>query len=67
MVGWWKGALNMLTCAFTIGILIIKWVLGLENVADMHTKNVPNPLFEKFGTLYVGKDQYFVELDTPER
>ena len=49
------------------GILVIKWVPGLENEADMHTKNVPNPLFEKFWTLYFGKDQYFMESDTPER
>ena len=49
------------------GILVIKWVPGPENDADMHTKNVPNPLFEKFGTLYFSKDEYFVELDTPER
>ena len=49
------------------GILVIKWVPGPKNDADMHTKNVPNPLFENFGTVYFGKDEYFVESDTPER
>ena len=38
-----------------------------KNDADMHTKNVLNPLFENFGTVYFGEDEYFVESDTPGR
>ena len=47
--------------------MIIKWVPGPENDAEVHTKNVPNPLFENFGTVYFGEDKYVVELDTPTR
>jgi len=49
------------------GMLLIKWVPGPQNDADMHTKNVPNPLFENFGRVYFGKDEYYVASDTPER
>ena len=48
-------------------ILVIKWVPGPKNDTYMHTKNVPNSLFENVGTVYFGKDEYFVESDTPER
>ena len=49
------------------GMLLIKWVPGPQNDADMHTKNVPNPLFENFGRVYFGEDEYYVASDTPER
>ena len=48
-------------------MLLIKWVLGPQNDVDMHTKNVPNHLFENFGRVYFGEDEYYVESDTPER
>ena len=43
------------------GILVIKWVPGPEKDADINTKDVSNPLFENFGTVYFGKDEYVVE------
>ena len=49
------------------GILVIKWVPGPDNDTYMHTKNVSNPLYENFGTVYFGKEVYFVESYTPER
>ena len=51
------------------GILLIKWVPGPENDADMHTKNVSRELFEKFGKVYFGKDRYYAadDEDTPVR
>ena len=74
MGGQLEGAPVMLMCGIhyirelkEAGILIIKWVPGPKNDADMHTKNVPNPLFDTFGTVYFGNDEYFVESDTPER
>ena len=30
------------------GILIVQWIPGPENNADMHTKNLGGPSFEKF-------------------
>jgi hypothetical protein len=49
------------------GMLLIKWVPGPQNDADMHTKNVPNPLFKKNLRVYFGEGKYYVASDTPER
>ena len=40
------------------GILIVKWVAGSENDSDMFTKNLDGPLFERFASVYLGKDEY---------
>jgi len=36
----------------------VKWVAGSENDSDMFTKNLDGPLFERFASVYVGKDEY---------
>ena len=40
------------------GVLHMKWISGKENDSDMLTKNLDGPLFEKFASVYVGKDEY---------
>ena len=41
------------------GILIVKWVPGPTNNADLHTKNLAASNVEKHVTVYTGKDKYF--------
>ena len=36
------------------GILIVKWVPGDENNADLHMKNLGNPAFGKHAAVYTG-------------
>ena len=43
------------------GILVVKWIAGSENDSDMFTKNLDGPLFEKFASVYVGKDESSTE------
>ena len=38
--------------------MVVKWITGSENDNDMFTKNLDGPLFEKFASVYVGKDEY---------
>ena len=40
------------------GIIIVKWCPGEDNDADMHTKNVAGPTFEKHARVYFGDDRY---------
>ena len=40
------------------GILRVQWIPGSENNADMHTKNLGGPSFEKFCKVYYGHDEY---------
>ena len=40
------------------GILIVKWIAGVDNDSNMFTKNLNGPLFEQFAQVYVGKDDY---------
>ena len=40
------------------GILRVQWIPGSENDADMHTKNLGGPSFEKFCKVYYGHDEY---------
>ena len=40
------------------GILIVKWIAGVDNNSDMFTKNLNGPLFEWFAQVYVGEDDY---------
>ena len=40
------------------GILIVKWIPGPKNDADLHTKNFAATDFEKHVAVYTGKDEY---------
>ena len=40
------------------GILDVKWIRGDDNEADIQTKNVSGPLFNKHCEVYCGKDKY---------
>jgi hypothetical protein len=40
------------------GILLVKWIPGPSNDADLHTKNLSGPDFEKHVETYTGKDEY---------
>jgi hypothetical protein len=40
------------------GIILVKWIAGDENSADLFTKNLPGPLFEYHAKKYCGDDEY---------
>ena len=40
------------------GILLVKWIPGPTNDADLHTKNLAAVDFKKHGVDYTGKDEY---------
>ena len=40
------------------GILVVKWIPGAQNDADMHTKNLGGPDFERHAAVYFDKDEY---------
>jgi hypothetical protein len=40
------------------GILEIKWTKGVSNPADLFTKNLAGPAFNKFAKIFVGDDKY---------
>ena len=40
------------------GIIKTVWKSGLDMPADLFTKNLPKPLFEKHAAVFVGKDKY---------
>ena len=40
------------------GILVVKWISNAANNADLFTKNLQGPMFEKFARVYVGEDKY---------
>jgi hypothetical protein len=40
------------------GILVVRWIAGPDNSADLLTKNLPGPLFEKHASVYCGVDEY---------
>ena len=42
------------------GILLVKWIPGPTNDADLHTKNLAGPGFEKHVEVYTGKDEYSI-------
>ena len=43
------------------GLVKVVWKAGTEMTADIYTKNLPGPLFEKHGSTFYGKDEYFVK------
>lgn len=40
------------------GVLKVKWTKGENNSADMFTKNLPGPAYERHAVEYVGMDEY---------
>jgi hypothetical protein len=40
------------------GIIEVKWIAGDDNSADLFTKNLQGPLFEKHTKTYCGDDEY---------
>lgn len=40
------------------GIIEVRWIAGNDNSADLLTKNLQGPLFEKHAKAYVGDDEY---------
>ena len=40
------------------GTLIVKWIPGPLNEADLFTKNLPGPMFEEFSRALIGEDEY---------
>ena len=40
------------------GIITVKWIPTEENSADLFTKNLSGPTFEKHVAVYCGKDEY---------
>jgi hypothetical protein len=40
------------------GIITIKWIPMEENSADIFTKNLNRPAFEKHASSYIGTDEY---------
>ena len=40
------------------GVIEVKWISTDYNSADLFTKNLAGPLFERHATFYCGKDEY---------
>jgi len=40
------------------GVLEVIWMPGKDNEADMFTKNLADPLFNRFAQVFVGEDEY---------
>ena len=40
------------------GTLLVKWIPGPLNEADIFTKNMPGPMYENFRMTLTGKDEY---------
>lgn len=40
------------------GNILVKWVPGKDNDADVHTKNLAGPDLEKHARVYFGDDEY---------
>ncbi len=49
------------------GTLVVRWVAGETNDADIHTKNLGNPAFEIHTETYAGTDEYSGQAETPDR
>ena len=48
------------------GVLQLEWQPSEENAADMFTKNLGGPLFNKHVGVYVGQDEYVTKYDHEE-
>ena len=42
----------------------VQWILMDDNSADLFTKNLAGPLFEKHAAVYCGKDEYMCGNDS---
>ena len=42
-------------------LIVVKWIPGAKNVADLFTKNLSGPQFEEFAKVFIKEDEY-----TPE-
>jgi hypothetical protein len=51
--------LNFIRELIEAGTLNVRWIAGEENDSDIHTKNLGNPLFDKFTKVYSGNDEYY--------
>lgn len=40
------------------GTIKVQWIPGDKNDADLFTKNLEGPKYEKFAQVYVGEDEY---------
>ena len=43
-------------------IMVVKWKAGAENSSDMVTKNLPKKELNKHAAVYVGSDEYMVQV-----
>ena len=41
------------------GIINVRWISGVSNEADLFTKNLAGPAFNKHGSKYYGEDEYY--------
>jgi hypothetical protein len=41
------------------GIINVRWISGVSNEADLFTKNLAGPAFNKHGSNYYGEDEYY--------
>jgi hypothetical protein len=44
-------------------IVTVKWIPTSENSADLFTKNLPGPLFNKHVSVYCGHDEYMEQVE----
>jgi hypothetical protein len=47
------------------GIIVCDWMSGNDNPADLFTKNLPGPLFDKHASSFVGRDEYMKKAPDP--
>jgi len=48
------------------GVIKIKWIATANNTADLFTKNLMGPLFDKHASVYCGVDEYMTMSVDPE-
>ena len=51
--------LNFLTYLKEEGLIKVIWIAGTDNDANLFTKNLAGPAFNKHGSAYYGKDEYY--------
>ena len=61
-----KGAVDLANNWSIGGRTKVIWVAGCDNDADIFTKNLDGPLFERFAQVFVGVDEYTPENLIPE-
>jgi hypothetical protein len=48
------------------GLLIVNWISTEDNSADLYTKNLQGPTFEKHAKTYVGTDEYMKSVNNSQ-